>query len=398
MGLTNLEMLIKSTIKKNGVNEKGFKLEKIFKDHPETNAELDSLLQEALKLRVYSGLLINAKNGANVILVSIDKSVMNSKIRNDVISDILLATDAFQKDTKIVLHHAGLPYVRYTNTVKIKSELEFFLMLSLIVTGLILFLFFRSWQAVLFPLIIIGIVVVWVMGMLSLFGYEITILTALIPPIIVVIGIPNSVYMLNKYHQEYTTHGDKKKALGSIIKRIGIVTLITNFTTAVGFLVLGFTDIVILREFGIVAGLNIFSTFMVSIIMIPVVFSYLPAPSSKHTKHLQFKPLDKVLTTFDLVVHRHKYIIFFTAAVISAISMVGVSKIEAVSFMVDDLPEDSPLKQDLYFFEEHFSGVMPLEIIIDTGTKKGVRNLKNLRKINELELFLDSLDYISQPI
>ncbi|MFT7032471.1 MAG: putative RND superfamily exporter protein [Cyclobacteriaceae bacterium] len=398
MGLTNLEMLIKSTIKKNGVNEKGFKLEKIFKDHPETNAELDSLLQEALKLRVYSGLLINAKNGANMILVSIDKSVMNSKIRNDVISDILLATDAFQKDTKIVLHHAGLPYVRYTNTVKIKSELEFFLMLSLIVTGLILFLFFRSWQAVLFPLIIIGIVVVWVMGMLSLFGYEITILTALIPPIIVVIGIPNSVYMLNKYHQEYTTHGDKKKALGSIIKRIGIVTLITNFTTAVGFLVLGFTDIVILREFGIVAGLNIFSTFMVSIIMIPVVFSYLPAPSSKHTKHLQFKPLDKVLTTFDLVVHRHKYIIFFTAAVISAISMVGVSKIEAVSFMVDDLPEDSPLKQDLYFFEEHFSGVMPLEIIIDTGTKKGVRNLKNLRKINELELFLDSLDYISQPI
>jgi predicted RND superfamily exporter protein len=398
MGLTNLEMLVKATVKKNGKDEKGFKLEKIFKTPPETNAELDSLLGEAVKLLVYSGLIINATNGANMILVSIDKDVMNSKIRNDVISDILLATEAFQKDTNIVLHHAGLPYVRFTNTVKIKDELEFFLMLSLIVTGLILFLFFRSWQAVLFPLIIIGIVVVWVMGMLSLFGYEITILTALIPPIIVVIGIPNSVYMLNKYHQEYTTHGDKKKALGRIIRRIGIVTLITNFTTAVGFLVLGFTDIVILREFGIVAGLNIFSTFIVSIIMIPVVFSYLPAPSSKHTKHLQFKPLDKVLTAFDLIVHRRKSIIFFTAAVISVVSIIGVSKIEAVSFMVDDLPEDSPLKQDLYFFEKHFSGVMPLEIIIDTGTKKGVRNLKNLKKINELEMFLDSLDHISQPI
>ncbi|MDP4679545.1 MAG: MMPL family transporter [Cyclobacteriaceae bacterium] len=397
-GLTNLQMFVKSNLEKNGKIEARFKLQRIFTDIPETNAELDSLLIEAMKLRIYSGQLVNTKNGANMILVSIDKSVMNSKVRNDVITDILHVTKAFQDDTNIELYHAGLPYVRYTTTSKVQDELYLFLSLSLIVTGFSLFLFFRSWQAVLFPLLIIGVVVIWVLGTLALLGYEITILTALIPPIIVVIGIPNSVYMLNKYHQEYTTHGDKKRALGSIIRRIGIVTLITNFTTAVGFLVLGFTNIVILREFGIVAGLNILATFIVSLIMIPVVFSYLPAPSKKHTKHLEFKPLDKVLTAFDLLVHRHKYFIFFIAGVVCIISIIGINKIEAVSFMVDDLPEESSVKKDLYFFEENFSGVMPLEIVIDTGVKKGVRNPKNLKKIDELEKFLDSLDYISQPI
>ena len=135
-----------------------------------------------------------------------------------------------------------------------------FLVLSLVITGIILFLFFRSFKAVFFPLIIIGVVVIWVMGTLALLEYKITLLSGLIPPIIVVIGIPNSVYMLNKYHHEFNEHGDQMKALKIIIRKIGVVTFITNLTTAVGFLVLISTQINILVEFGIVAGINIMAT------------------------------------------------------------------------------------------------------------------------------------------
>lgn len=392
LSLSNLQKLVKDT------KAKRFRLEPIFDEIPDDQDKLDKMLAEAMALRFYSGQLINPENGANMILVSIDKEILNSKKRNTLIGDILFACDAYEQETGIDLHYAGLPYVRYTTTVKVKKELNFFLMLSVLVTGFILFLFFRSWQAVVFPLIIIGVIVVWVMGTLALFDFRITLLTGLIPPIIVVIGIPNSVYMLNKYHQEFNAHGDQAKALGRIIRKIGIVTLITNFTTAVGFLVLAFTDIVILKEFGVVAGINILATFIVSLIMIPAVFSYLAPPSRSHLKHLDFIPLDKVLTGFDLLVHRHKYYIFFWSVVVVVVSAIGISRIEAVSYMVDDLPEHSPVKQDLYFFEKNFSGVMPLEVIVDTGTKKGVQNLKNLRKVNEFEMFLDSLDHISQPI
>ncbi|MEQ8712774.1 MAG: MMPL family transporter, partial [Cyclobacteriaceae bacterium] len=180
--------------------------------------------------------------------------------------------------------------------------------------------------------------------------------------------------------------------------KIGIVTFITNFTTAVGFLVLASTNITILKEFGIVAGINILATFFVSIILIPSFYSFLPPPKERHLKHLDFMPLDKVLSWLDVVVHKHPYYIFTTTSVIIIVAVFGLTRITSVSYMVDDLPENSDVKKDLTFFENNFSGVMPLEVIIDTGVKKGVQNLRNLRKINEFELFLDSLENISQPV
>lgn len=392
LGLPSIQRLVKNK------DLKQFQLQSIFDSIPESQADLDSLMGYVNSLQFYSGQLINAENGATLLLVTIDKEVMSKSTRNVVIKDILQITEAFEEHSGVKLRYAGLPFVRYINTSKIKAEMKLFLFLSVLVTGFILFLFFRSFKIVVVALIIIGVVVVWVTATIAIFEFQITILTALIPPIIVVIGIPNVVYMLNKYHQEFFQHGDQSRALQTIVKKIGIVTFITNFTTATGFLVLAFTDILILKEFGIVAGINILATFVVSLILIPAVFSYLKPPSKKHLKHLKFALLEKALNILDLVVHRHKYYIFGLAIIVVIVSSYGVSKIEAVSYMIDDLPEESQVKQDLRFFESNFSGVMPLEIVIDTGKKKGAKNLKNLKTIDEFESFLDSLEYVSQPI
>ncbi|MEQ9299372.1 MAG: MMPL family transporter [Cyclobacteriaceae bacterium] len=392
LGLPNLKVLSKNT------ELKKFELVKVFPEIPADQEELDSLLAAAYNLKFYAGQLLNENNGATLVLVTISKDILNSVARNTLVDDVIFAAEAFSKNTGIKLHYAGLPYTRSIMTTKVKKELNMFLMLSVAVTGLILFLFFRAFNAVLVPMVIIGVIVVWVMGALALFGYKITILTGLIPPIIVVIGIPNAVYMLNKYHQEYQANGDQLQALRRIIRKIGIVTFITNFTTAVGFLVLASTNITILKEFGIVAGINILATFFVSIILIPSFYSFLPPPKERHLKHLDFMPLDKVLSWLDVVVHKHPYYIFSTTGTIIIIAAFGLTKITSVSYMVDDLPENSNVKTDLTFFEDNFSGVMPLEVVIDTGVKKGVQNLRNLRKINEFELFLDSLENISQPV
>lgn len=392
LGLPNLKMLEKNTEKKR------FELVNVFPEVPTEQPVLDSLLAIAGDLKFYSGQLINSENGATLILVTVTKDALNSEYRHTMVSDIVRAGDQFQEDTGIEVHYAGLPYVRSVNTLKIKEELNKFLIFSIIITGLILFGFFRSVKAVLFPLIVIGIIVVWVMGTVSLFGFKITLLTGLIPSIIVVIGIPNSVYMINKYHHEYSSHRDQMKALGKIIKNIGIVTFITNFTTAVGFFVLVFTGIPILVEFGIVAGINIMCTFIVSTIMIPSVFSLFAPPTSRHLKHLDFKMMNGALKVLSKLVYNHRKLIFVGAIALSMISAYGLTQLQSISYMIDDLPEDSPLAKQLQFFERNFSGVLPLEIIVDTGAKKGVQNLNNLRKINEFEMFLDSLPGISQPV
>lgn len=392
ISLASLQNIVKNT------EQRSFDLEPLIKEDPKTQEELNGLLIKAVDLKFYSGQLLNSENGATLILINMEREVLNSKQRNEVIDVIRAIGAEFTADTGVQLYYSGMPFVRTVMQQKTETELRLFIALSIGITALILFLFFRSWTAVVVPLVVIGVVVTWVLGTVALLNYQINVLTGLIPSIIIVIGIPNAVYLLNKFHQEFARHGNKIKAISRMITKVGLVTLITNFTTAIGFLVLVSTDIKILKEFGLVAGINILATFIVSMIMIPGVLVYLPAPKKEQLKHLQFKLVSKFLTLLDLLVHRHRYRVFVATAVIIGFSVFGLTKLYTIAYMVDDIPEQSQLKQDLYFFEDNFAGVMPLEIIIDFGKPKSTINSRNLRKVDRLEKALAPLENVSQPI
>ncbi len=375
-----------------------FILTDVFPGEVTSQDQLDSLLTEAKKQKFYIGQIVNQENGAIAILISIKKEVLNSSDRVGLTDQIIAEGEKFTKSTGIQLHYAGLPFVRSVITSQVGQELKLFLLVSVIITGIILLIFFRSFRAVLFPLIVIGIIVVWVLGTIALFGFKISLLSGMIPPIIVVIGIPNAIYLMNKYHTEFASHGNKILAISRVIRKVGLATFLTNLTTAIGFLVLLTADITILREFGIIAGLNVMATFVVSLILIPGVFSWMPPPSAKHLKHLNVKAFDKVLNAVDLMVHRHRVSIYSATGVAVLVAIIGMSKLNAMSYMVDDLPEESVVKKDLAFFEANFSGVMPLEIVINTGKRRGVIDVKNLQKVEELEIFLAEQRDISKPV
>ncbi len=392
VSLPKLQVLRKNT------EAKQFELKPLFTSVPDEQAELDSLLQIARSFPLYANQLINPENGATLMLISVESNTLNSDKRELLVPDIQQLGSSFSEVTGIELHYAGIPFVRTVINGKIRAELQLFLILSVLVTALILWIFFRSWDAVVFPLVVIGVMVVWSVGTLAWMGYEITVLSGLLPPIIVIIGIPNSVYLINKYHQEYRTHGDKVKALNRIIQKIGMATLITNVTTAIGFLVLWFADISILEEFGIVAGVNILATFLVSIIVIPSVFSYLPPPSDRQLKHLRFSLIDWLLTKLDLLVHRHRYRVLGAAVIAAVIFSIGLLRIESVSYLVDGVPAKSQIKRDMQFFEDNFSGIMPLEIVVDTHKKRSATRVSTLRKVEELENYLNQEPAIASPI
>src|SRR5690606_22604449 len=254
------------------------------------------------------------------------KEVMNSARREGLVASLLEAGDKFQEQTGIELRYAGLPFIRTYVAGQVKREMEYFLYASALVTGLIMFLFFRSFRAVIFSMIIIGIVVVWTLGTLSLFGYKITLLSGLIPPVIVTIGITNAIYLLNKYHVEYARTKNKEGAIRTVVLRMGLATFLTNLTVAIGFLTLLSTDILILREFGIVAGLNIMALFLVSLIMIPGVLAWLPPPTMRHLRHLNFPIMGAFPRAVDILVHRNRPVIYIAALSLAAISAYGIWK------------------------------------------------------------------------
>jgi uncharacterized protein len=394
ISLPVLKMILKDT-----ANVR-FYLADIFPEKISSQQELDSLLTLSLRQRIYSSQLVNASNGATMMLVAVQKEVMNSKKREAMTDSLLVVGKIFEKQTHIQLRYAGLPFIRTVVANAIRQEMKIFLIASVIITGLIMFLFFRSSRAVIFSMIIIGVLVIWTVGTLGIFGYKITLLTGLIPPVIVTIGITNAIYLLNKYHLEFARTKNKLEAISIVVRKMGLATFLTNLTVAIGFLTLLATDITILREFGIVAGLNILALFFVSLVMIPGIFSWLPTPSDKHLKHLNFPIMGSFLKSIDIMVHRQRALIYGISIVLALLSFYGISQLKSVSFMVDDVPENSQVKKDLKFFESNFSGIMPMEIVVEFITKKRrpVYDLGNMQKVEEFEAFLDSIDVMSRPV
>ncbi|MGN6567437.1 MAG: efflux RND transporter permease subunit, partial [Flavipsychrobacter sp.] len=363
---------------------------------PITN--VDSVKNAFLNLPFYRGSLYNPQTNAYLMAISINKQVLNSKNRSQVIGDILNAADSFGKAHNITMHYSGLPLIRTEMANKVQSEMRMFLILSFVLTAIILALFFRSFMTVLASMLVVGIGVVWSVGTIVLLGYKITLLTALIPPLIVVIGIPNCVYFLNKYHSEYHKHGNKTKALMRMVDRMGIVTLFTNLTAAIGFGVFFFTKSVLLKEFGLVAGLNIFAMFFISLIFIPALFSYLPPPKGRHTQYLSSGWINRLLTAITNWVFSHRVWIYTFTLIICAFSVWGMTRLHNEAHIVDDLPKSDKVYQDLKFFEQNFRGVMPLEIMIDTKKKYGVVRLETLQAMDDLAQYLKHFPQIGQTV
>ena len=375
-----------------------FRAVPIFKVAPRTQPELDSLMRVVNRQEFYKGQLISPRTGATLLALTMDPSYLNSSRRQAVMNSILGHAHQFEQKTGIRLHYAGLPYVRSTMTTKVAGEMKFFTILAMLVTGLTLLVFFRTWSAIVFPLVVVGVTVIWCIGSIVLLGFKINLLTGLIPSIIVVIGIPNCTYLLSRYHYDYRKSGNQMLAMTRVIRKIGLVTLMNNTTTAIGFFVFCFTDIAILYQFGLVATINIFAAFVISFILIPAAFTYLPPPTPKQLEHLDAAPLTSLLHFFDHLVQNRRPSVYVAAVAMVVLALVGIRRIQAVSFMVDDLPKNSSVNSDLTFFERHFNGVMPLEFVVDTHKKRGLLKLKNLEKINQFENFLRTQPELTSPI
>jgi len=359
---------------------------------------LDSSIKEFLNLPFYKNLLYNPETHSYLTAIYLNKIKVKTAERMRIIQDIETTTEKFSKKTNTDIHYSGLPFIRTKFSLSVQYEMKLILIASLLLTAFILFLFFRSFSTVLFSVLVVFAGVLWAVGLLYLMDYRISILTALIAPLIVVIGIPNCIYFLNKYHTQFALLNNKKDALISMVERMGIVTLFTNLTAAIGFGVFYFTKSQLLKEFGLIAGVSILVVFFISLFSIPAIFSYLKAPETKHTKYLENKFLSAVLLKFDFWVLNHKkYVtVFWTCMVL--VSLLGIMKLKTLGFIVDDLPKQNKIYTDLNYFEKNFHGVMPLEIVVDTKKKNGATTLPTLQKLDQLSASLGDYKQIAKPL
>ncbi|MHB1105889.1 MAG: efflux RND transporter permease subunit [Lutibacter sp.] len=386
-------------LKKN-VDEEKFDFVPLYNSEPKTQEEIVKIKTELFEnLPFYDNILFNKKTGTIRSVIYLKKDIVNTPSRKEFIFNVLNpAIEQFEAESNIDVRISGMPYIRTMNSQNIIDEIGLFVGLALAVTSLIFFFFFRSIRATMITLLVVTIGVIWAFGFIGLFRYEISVLMALIPPLIIVIGVPNAIFLINKYQQEVKKHGNQAKSLQRVISKVGNATLMTNVTTASGFATFIFTKSQLLREFGIIASINIIGIFLIALFVIPIVYSFMPLPKEKHLKHLERRWIEVFVKWMESIVRNHRIAVYATTIILIIVSMIGIFTIKVSGSLIEDMPKGKQFFKDIVFFEEEFGGIMPLEIIIDTKKDNGVMNLGTLKRMNELEETIDEIPQLSKPI
>ena len=379
-------------------NLKKFDFDKIIKAKPKTQNELDSLKNVIFSLPFYQNLLYNKSTDVYLMAITLDKLRLNTKSREELVHNLKNTVEEFSIKNKVEVHYSGLPYIRTITSEKVRHELIFFIIGAILVSAIILLIFFRSIKTVFFTIVIIIINVVWVFGLTSLLDYKITILTGILPPLLIIIVVENCIFLLNKYHEEYKNHGNKIKSLSRMVRRIGNANLLTNATTAAGFAAFTITGNKMLVEFGVIASICILSAYFLTLFLIPIFFSYLGNPKEKHLNKIEKGFAKKIIIKVIYIVGNYRNIIYVITVICVILAIIGITKLKTTGNVVDDIPANDPLYIDLMFLEKNFKGVMPFEISIDTKKKNGVLKLSTINRIEQLQKVLAEYPEFSEPL
>ena len=391
VSFSNLPIISKDSKAKN------FKSEKWFSEDIQTEEEFQKALAIYQSQPFFKGLINSENNKVTTLLITLNDEVIRSNERELLIFSIKNLVDNYASTYNIKAHYSGLPYIRTVDSIKVKKEISMFILFTLIITALILYFFFRSFKAAISSIIVVVIGVVFSFGSIVLLGYEISILMALVPPVLIVIGIPNCIFLINKFHSEFRLSKNKEDALSKMIQKIGNITLLTNVTTASGFAAFILTNSETLQEFGVIASLNILFIFLLSLFIIPIYFSFSSAPKKRHTQHLDKKWINNLVQYLAYLVKYKRKHIYVITVVLIVVGFFGIIQLKTTGNITDDLPKDQALYKDLKFLESNFGGVLPLEVLVNTKKKNGLLKSYNLRKIEKLSDVLETYPEFSKP-
>ena len=384
-------------LKKNDSIKK-FELTQVVKQRPETQAEVDAIREEIMSLTMYDGLLFNSEKHSTTMLISLEDEYVNSKKRTELVSSLKQLINNYGKAHNIEMRISGMPYIREVTTQKMVKEIVGFTVLAIFVAGLILYLFFRSWRPLVSVVTIVLLSVIYMFGIMVLLNFDVTILTGVLPPLLIIIGVENSIFMLNKYHREYNVCHDKMQALHNVIVRIGPANFLTNVTTAVSFASFIITRNVLLVPFGILASVCIMLTYVMTMVLLPTFFSYQKKPEGKLVNYMNNPNINYIMEKVSAFVLSKKRVVYAVLAVLLTLCVIGAMRMTTSGRVVDDIAKNDKLYKDIMFFEDNVGGVMPFEISIDTRKPKGVMNANFIRKVQQLQDTLALYPEFSRPL
>ena len=364
----------------NNIEQNKFETKRIFSDITYQEKSIEEIEKEIKRNPVYNRLLYNDSTNVSLMMIGVDERFLTDQKKSKVVLEIEKLASTYGTHFG-KMHYAGLPHLRVVLAKRIQSEMYIFILLCFAVTSVILYIFFRSMRVVMICNSVVVIAVIWAIGSMSFFGFRLSVLMALIPPLMIVIGVPNCIFLFTKFHQEVKEHGNKVKALSRVVQKIGLATFLTNFTTAIGFMTFIFTNSERMVEFGLSAALNIIMVFILSICLLPIFASFSKTPKKKHLKHLDRKMASGLIEGLINIVTKKRVWVYTTTIIIIALSVIGLIQIKVSGNITGDLPQNDQILNDVKFMEKHFGGAIPFEVMVDYKEKGRLLKRSTLEKI-----------------
>jgi len=327
--------------------------------------------------------LISDDSKATAILLKHD--FLQSKEGADkLVNDVTSIVSKFSFDKVYI---AGKTYAQGVFIEKMKVELAIFLSASiLLVIGFLAFAY-RSWWGVLVPLLVVMLATVWILGTMGLTGKTLDILMVLLPTIMFVVGMSDVVHIMTKYIEQLRLGFSKEEAIKTTFREVGLATFLTSLTTSIGFLTLLTASIAPIQEFGVYTALGVFMAFIVAFALLPSCLVFLKKPKVSEkvvNRSAWFGTLSKSF----LLVLKHGKLVIATNLILTAIAVFGVTQIVINTYLIEDLPQDAPLKQAFLFFDRNFGGSRPFEVTAEVKNGHDIFDPEVLKEIDNVESYL----------
>ncbi|MTI39506.1 efflux RND transporter permease subunit [Fulvivirga lutimaris] len=354
--------------------------------HPSEPARLEADSTRLYKQPHFIGSLVS-DDGKSTVLV-IRHINFTSKETTDQFLEIiqtLLQQSEFEQ-----YHIAGKTYAQGIFIGLIQEELMTFISASVVLVILFLGLAYRNWWGIVIPLLIVSVSTIWILGFMAITGKSLDILMGLLPTIMFVVGMSDVVHLKTKYIENLRNGDNKIQSIKTAAKEVGMATFLTSLTTSVGFLTLYTASIRPIQEFGLYTALGVVIAFVVTFTLLPSCMLLLPAPSIS-VKVAHKTSWIKLLGRCFLGVMKNKTTVLVSSAALVLISVYGINQIVVNTYLIEDLPNDHPLKVSFNFFDQKLGGSRPFEVAVQVkDSSKTVFSPEVASKIEEVSEYLKS--------
>jgi hydrophobe/amphiphile efflux-3 (HAE3) family protein len=334
------------------------------------------------------GVLVSPDADAMAVVVEIAPELKRDAERAPVLAAIRREAERAERQMGTRIHIAGLPVVEEEYVRLIRRDLITFIPIAIAVFLLLLALYFRSFLGTFLPLVSCAVAIVWTLGLMTLLGLRIGVLTSIVPTLVLVIGISDAIHVLSRYQEDVRSAATKRDALATTVLIMTGVCFLTTFTSAIGFASLGLTSLPLVREFGLVTAGGLMLAYLAVMQVTTSVLDNAPPLRARVLDAFAQGWSDRIADAVAGLNHRYPAWIVAAMVLIAAASVAGMMRIHTRASWLQDIRADSPVRRAHEFMDENLGGVFSIDFLV----RGDLRDPDVLRGIAQMEEFMRGLE------